>query len=49
MFKNKSILVTGATGSFGQAFVSHLIKNYPNFKRLVIFSRDELNNLRCLN
>ena len=42
MFKNKSILVTGATGSFGQAFVSHLIKNYPNFKRLVIFSRDEL-------
>ena len=35
MFKNKSILVTGATGGFGQAFVSHLIK-YPNFKRLVI-------------
>tara|TARA_A100001011_G_scaffold198364_1_gene206665 strand:+ start:3094 stop:4089 length:996 start_codon:yes stop_codon:yes gene_type:complete len=42
MFKNKSILVTGATGSFGQAFIAHVIKNYPNFKRLVIFSRDEL-------
>ena len=42
MFKNKSIFVTGATGSFGQAFISHIIKNYPNFKRLVIFSRDEL-------
>jgi UDP-N-acetylglucosamine 4,6-dehydratase (inverting) len=42
MFKNKSIFVTGATGSFGKAFVAHLIKNHPNFKRLVIFSRDEL-------
>ena len=42
MFKNKSIFVTGATGSFGQAFISYVIKNYPNFKRLVIFSRDEL-------
>jgi len=42
MFKNKSILVTGATGSFGQAFVSFIIKNFPDFKRLVIFSRDEL-------
>ena len=42
MFKNKSIFVTGGTGSFGQEFVSNLIKNYSNFKRLVIFSRDEL-------
>ena len=41
MFKNKSILVTGATGSFGKAFIENLIKNHPNFKRLVIFSRDE--------
>ena len=32
MFKNKSIFVTGGTGSFGQEFVSNLIKNYPNFK-----------------
>ena len=42
MFKNKSILVTGATGSFGKYFIEYIIKNYPNFKRLVIFSRDEL-------
>ena len=38
MFKNKSIFVTGATGSFGQAFISYVIKSHPNFKRLVIFS-----------
>jgi len=42
MYKNKSIFITGATGSFGRAFVSHIIKKHPNFKRLVIFSRDEL-------
>lgn len=42
MFKNKSILITGGTGSFGKAFVKNLIQNHKNFKRLVVFSRDEL-------
>ena len=40
-FKNKNILVTGGTGSFGQKFIETLIKNYK-FKKLAIFSRDEL-------
>ena len=39
---NKSILVTGATGSFGKAFIKFLTKRYKKIKRLVIFSRDEL-------
>ena len=39
---NKSILVTGATGSFGKAFIKFLTKKYKKIKRLVIFSRDEL-------
>lgn len=39
---NLSILVTGGTGSFGQAFVEKILKNYPKIKRLVVFSRDEL-------
>ena len=38
----KSILITGGTGSFGQAFVEEILTNYPNFKRVVVFSRDEL-------
>ena len=38
----KSILVTGATGSFGKAFIKFLTKRYKKIKRLVIFSRDEL-------
>ncbi len=36
-----SVLVTGGTGSFGKAFVRHVLANY-NIKRLVVFSRDEL-------
>ncbi len=41
MLGKKSILITGGTGSFGQCFVEHVLKNH-NPKRLVIFSRDEL-------
>lgn len=37
----KSILVTGGTGSFGQAFVSEVIKRFEP-RKLIIFSRDEL-------
>ena len=40
MFNNKSILITGGTGSFGNAFVSFIVKNYKP-KKLIIFSRDE--------
>jgi len=42
MFKNQSILVTGATGSFGKAFVRTVLNKFPDIKRLVVFSRDEL-------
>ena len=38
---NKTVLVTGGTGSFGKSFVKFLLKNY-NLKKLIIFSRDEL-------
>ncbi len=37
----KSILITGGTGSFGQAFVRSVLARYAP-KRLVIYSRDEL-------
>jgi UDP-N-acetylglucosamine 4,6-dehydratase len=38
---NKSILVTGGTGSFGKAFVKKILTAWPSVKRLVIYSRDE--------
>ena len=42
MLNNKSILLTGGTGSFGSKFIEMAIKKYKKIKRLVIFSRDEL-------
>ncbi len=41
MLNNKSILITGGTGSFGKMFTKIILSKYPNVKRLVIFSRDE--------
>ena len=38
--KNKKILVTGGTGSFGKKFIEVVLKNY-DIKRLIIYSRDE--------
>lgn len=38
---NKSILITGGTGSFGKQFVQTIFEKWPNVKRLVIYSRDE--------
>ncbi len=38
---DKAILITGGTGSLGQALTKHIIENAPKIKRLVIFSRDE--------
>ena len=40
-FKGKSLLITGGTGSLGKALTSHILKNHPEIKKLVIFSRDE--------
>ncbi|MGD8811901.1 MAG: UDP-N-acetylglucosamine 4,6-dehydratase (inverting), partial [Thioalkalispiraceae bacterium] len=41
MFDNKSILITGGTGSFGHQFIKTLLENYKP-RRVVVFSRDEL-------
>lgn len=41
MLENKSILITGGTGSLGKALTRHIFENYPRIKRLIIFSRDE--------
>jgi len=41
-FKNKNLLITGGTGSFGKALVERLVKNKFQLKKIIIFSRDEL-------
>lgn len=42
MLNEKSILITGGTGSFGKMFTKMILERYPDVKRLVIYSRDEL-------
>lgn len=39
--ENKTILITGGTGSFGKKFIQIILKDY-NVRRLVVYSRDEL-------
>lgn len=41
MFNNKSILITGGTGSFGKKYTEIILKKYKP-SRIIIFSRDEL-------
>lgn len=41
MLNNKSILITGGTGSLGKELTKTILQRYPNVKRLVIYSRDE--------
>ena len=41
MMNDRSILVTGGTGSFGNAFIPHILNNFSP-KRVIVFSRDEM-------
>lgn len=43
MFNNKTILVTGGTGSFGNALIKKIINS--NIKEIRVFSRDEKNKM----
>jgi UDP-N-acetylglucosamine 4,6-dehydratase/5-epimerase len=48
MFTDKSILITGGTGSFGKKFVENTLKKHQP-KRIVVFSRDELKQSEMAN
>ena len=41
MFKNKTVLITGGTGSFGNTFVPMTLEKYSP-KKIIVFSRDEM-------
>lgn len=49
MLKFNSILVTGGTGSFGKAFISTILEDYPHVERIVVYSRDELKQYEMQN
>ena len=42
MLNDKSILITGGTGSFGKKLVATVLERFPKVRRVVIYSRDEL-------
>jgi len=42
MLNNKTILITGGTGSFGKKFIETVLSKFPKVKKIIIFSRDEL-------
>ncbi|MFM2225835.1 MAG: hypothetical protein RJA07_2037 [Bacteroidota bacterium] len=41
MLNNKTILITGGTGSFGKKFTETIFKRWPDVKKVIIYSRDE--------
>ncbi len=42
MLNNKTVLITGGTGSFGKKFIETILNRYPKVKKIIIYSRDEL-------
>lgn len=42
MLNGKIVLITGGTGSFGKKFIETILKRYPDVKKIIIYSRDEL-------
>ena len=48
IFKNKTILITGGSGSYGKSFIKKIIK-LRKFKKIIIFSRDELKQFEFSN
>lgn len=42
MLNGKVVLITGGTGSFGNKFVETILRDYPNVKKIIIYSRGEL-------
>ena len=49
MLNNKTILITGGTGSFGKKFIKTVLDKYPNVKKLIVYSRDEFKQFMMSN
>lgn len=41
MYENKTILITGGTGSLGRALTKYIFKKHPKIGKIIVFSRDE--------
>ena len=41
MYKDKTLLITGGTGSLGKALTKEILHRHPNIGKIIVFSRDE--------
>ena len=48
MLNNKTILITGGTGSFGKCFTKYVLDHYEP-KKIIIYSRDEFKQFLMAN
>ena len=48
MLTNKTILITGGTGSFGKCFTKYVLDHY-DVKKIIIYSRDEFKQWMMAN
>lgn len=46
---NKSILITGGSGSFGRKFIDITLRDYPGVKKIIVYSRDEMKHLEMMH
>lgn len=45
---NKTILITGGSGSFGRKFIDITLRDYPGIKKIIVYSRDEMKHLEMM-
>lgn len=45
---NKTILITGGSGSFGRKFIDITLRDYPGVKKVIVYSRDEMKHLEMM-
>ncbi len=45
---NKTILITGGSGSFGRKFLDITLRDYPGVKKIIVYSRDEMKHLEMM-
>ncbi len=45
---NKTILITGGSGSFGRKFIEITLRDYPGVRKIIVYSRDEMKHLEMM-
>jgi UDP-N-acetylglucosamine 4,6-dehydratase len=49
MLNNKTILITGGSGSFGKKFIQIVLSKFPEVRKIIVYSRDEFKQFEMSN